>query len=292
MDFSNSDRLQTLSGTSRLAGVMGWPVAHSKSPRLQGYWLAKYGIDGTYMPLPVAPENFASAVKSLRDLGFAGVNVTIPHKQAVFDVCDELSDRAQRIGAVNTVTFADDGKILGDNTDGFGFIENLRQNAPEIDFTRGPAIVLGAGGACRAIIVSLLDENCPEIRLLNRTKARADALADEIKDPRITVVEWDRIDHCLEDAALLVNTTSLGMVRQPPLEIDLAGLAKQAIVTDIVYAPLKTGLLAQAEGRGNSVVDGLGMLLHQARPGFHRWFGIDPVVTPELRDFVLGTSQE
>ncbi|AUG54674.1 shikimate dehydrogenase [Thalassospira marina] len=290
MDFSNSDRLQTLSGTSRLAGVMGWPVAHSKSPRLQGYWLAKYGIDGTYMPLPVAPENFASAVKSLRDLGFAGVNVTIPHKQAVFDVCDELSDRAQRIGAVNTVTFADDGKILGDNTDGFGFIENLRQNAPDIDFARGPAIVLGAGGACRAIIVSLLDENCPEIRLLNRTKARADALADEINDPRITVVEWDRIDHCLEDAALLVNTTSLGMVGQPPLEIDLAGLAKQAIVTDIVYAPLKTGLLAQAEGRGNPVVDGLGMLLHQARPGFHCWFGIDPVVTPELRDFVLGTS--
>lgn len=292
MDFNNSDRLQTLSGTSRLAGVMGWPVAHSKSPRLQGYWLAKYGIDGTYMPLPVVPENFASAVKSLRDLGFAGVNVTIPHKQAVFDVCDELSDRAQRIGAVNTVTFADDGKILGDNTDGFGFIENLRQNVPDIDFARGPAIVLGAGGACRAIIVSLLDENCPEIRLLNRTKARADALADEINDSRITVVEWDRINQCLEDAALLVNTTSLGMVGQPPLEIDLAGLAKQAIVTDIVYAPLKTGLLAQAESRGNPVVDGLGMLLHQARPGFHRWFGIDPVVTPELRDFVLGTSQE
>ena len=292
MDFDNLNNIRTLSGTSRLAGVMGWPVAHSKSPRLQGYWLAKYGVDGSYMPLPVAPENFVSAVKSLRDLGFAGVNVTIPHKQAVFDVCDELSDRVQRIGAVNTVTFTDDGKILGDNTDGFGFIENLRQNAPEIDFTCGPAVILGAGGACRAIIVSLLEENCPEIRLLNRTKARATALAGEINDPRIRVIDWEQANHCLDDAALLVNTTSLGMVGQPPLEIDLAGLAAQAIVTDIVYAPLKTGLLAQAEARGNRIVDGLGMLLHQARPGFHRWFGIDPAVSAELRDFVLGVSQE
>ncbi|OKH87353.1 shikimate dehydrogenase [Thalassospira sp. TSL5-1] len=292
MDFDISNNIRTLSGTSRLAGVMGWPVAHSKSPRLQGYWLAKHGIDGSYMPLPVAPENFASAVKSLRDLGFAGVNVTIPHKQAVFDVCDELSVRAQRIGAVNTVTFAPDGKILGDNTDGFGFIENLRQSTPEIDFTSSPAMILGAGGACRAIIVSLLDENCPEIRLLNRTKSRAQALADDVNDPRIQVIDWNQAHHCLDDAALLVNTTSLGMIGQPPLEIDLAGLAAQAIVTDIVYAPLKTGLLAQAEAQGNRIVDGLGMLLHQARPGFHRWFGVDPAVTSELRDFVLASAQE
>ena len=153
-------------------------------------------------------------------------------------------------------------------------------------------MVLGAGGACRAIIVSLLDENCPEIRLLNRTKSRAQALADEMNDPRIKVMDWDQINKGLMDAALLVNTTSLGMVGQPPLEIDLAGLAGQAIVTDIVYAPLKTGLLAEAEARGNLIVDGLGMLLHQARPGFHRWFGIDPAVTPELRDFVLAGSPQ
>ncbi|OSQ40389.1 shikimate dehydrogenase [Thalassospira mesophila] len=279
--------IHTLSGTSRLAGVMGWPVSHSKSPRLQGYWLAQYGVDGTYMPLPVLPENFAASVKSLRDLGFAGVNVTIPYKQAVFAVCDELTDRAKRIGAVNTVTFSPDGKIQGDNTDGFGFIENLRQYVPDIDFSSGPAVVLGAGGASRAVIVSLLDENCPQIRLTNRTASRAHELAREIGDDRITVVDWPIAKTSLCDAALLVNTTSLGMVGQPALEIDLGGLAQSAIVTDIVYAPLKTNLLLGAEARGNKVVDGLGMLLHQARPGFHRWFGVDPVVTSELREFVL-----
>jgi len=285
--MNNPVSIQTLTGTSRLAGVMGWPVSHSKSPRLQGYWLAQYGIDGTYMPLPVAPENFAVSVKSLRDLGFAGVNVTIPHKQAVFAVCDELTDRAKRIGAVNTVTFLADGKIHGDNTDGFGFIENLRQHVPDIDFSSGPAVVLGAGGASRAIIVSLLDENCPQIRLANRTASRAHDLAREIGDDRVTVVDWPIGKETLCDAALLVNTTSLGMVGQPALNIDLDGLGQNAVVTDIVYAPLKTDLLLQAEARGNRVVDGLGMLLHQARPGFHKWFGIDPVVTPELREFVL-----
>jgi|TARA_R110002012_G_scaffold95704_9_gene231156 shikimate dehydrogenase len=285
--MSNPVAIHTLSGTSRLAGVMGWPVSHSKSPRLQGYWLAKYGVDGSYMPLPVAPENFAASVRALRDLGFAGVNVTIPFKQAVFAVCDELSDRAKRIGAVNTVTFLADGKILGDNTDGFGFIENLRQSVPDIDFSSGPAVILGAGGASRAVIVALLDENCPQIRLINRTAKRAHDLADEIGDDRITVVNGPIGDADLCDASLLVNTTSLGMVGQPALEIDLAGLAQNTIVTDIVYAPLKTDLLLQAEARGNQVVDGLGMLLHQARPGFHKWFGIDPVVTSALREFVL-----
>jgi shikimate dehydrogenase len=285
--MSNPVAIHTLSGTSRLAGVMGWPVSHSKSPRLQGYWLVKYGVDGSYMPLPVAPENFAASVRALRDLGFAGVNVTIPFKQAVFAVCDELSDRAKRIGAVNTVTFLADGKILGDNTDGFGFIENLRQSVPDIDFSSGPAVILGAGGASRAVIVALLDENCPQIRLTNRTAKRAHDLADEIGDDRITVVNGPIGDADLCDASLLVNTTSLGMVGQPALEIDLAGLAQNTIVTDIVYAPLKTDLLLQAEARGNQVVDGLGMLLHQARPGFHKWFGIDPVVTSALREFVL-----
>lgn len=285
--MSNPVAIHTLSGISRLAGVMGWPVSHSKSPRLQGYWLAKYGVDGSYMPLPVAPENFAASVRALRDLGFAGVNVTIPFKQAVFAVCDELSDRAKRIGAVNTVTFSADGKILGDNTDGFGFIENLRQSVPDIDFSSGPAVILGAGGASRAVIVALLDENCPQIRLINRTTKRAHDLADEIGDDRITVVNGPIGDADLCDASLLVNTTSLGMVGQPALEIDLAGLAQNTIVTDIVYAPLKTDLLLQAEARGNQVVDGLGMLLHQARPGFHKWFGIDPVVTSALREFVL-----
>ncbi len=278
---------RTLSGTSRLAGVMGWPVSHSKSPRLHGYWLAKYGIDGSYMPLPVEPENFQSALISLRNLGFSGVNVTIPQKEMAMPECDELSDRARRIGAVNTVTFAKDGRLLGDNTDGFGFIENLRQEAPDIDFTSGPAVVLGAGGASRAILVALLDEGSPEIRIANRTRARAEDLVREFNDPRLTVIDWPVSPDALSDVSLLVNTTSLGMVGQPMLDIDLDGLPTSALVTDIVYAPLITGLLQQAKDRGNPIVDGLGMLLHQARPGFHRWFGIDPEVTQELRDFVL-----
>ncbi|RCK28095.1 shikimate dehydrogenase [uncultured Thalassospira sp.] len=278
---------RTLSGTSRLAGVMGWPVSHSKSPRLHGYWLAKYGIDGSYMPLPVEPENFQAALISLRNLGFSGVNVTIPQKEMAMPECDELSDRARRIGAVNTVTFAKDGRLLGDNTDGFGFIENLRQEAPDIDFTSGPAVVLGAGGASRAILVALLDEGSPEIRIANRTRARAEDLVREFNDPRLTVIDWPVSPDALSDVSLLVNTTSLGMVGQPKLDIDLDGLPTSALVTDIVYAPLITGLLQQAKDRGNPIVDGLGMLLHQARPGFHRWFGIDPEVTQELRDFVL-----
>ena len=278
---------RTLSGTSRLAGVMGWPVSHSKSPRLHGYWLAKYGIDGSYMPLPVEPENFQAALISLRNLGFSGVNVTIPQKEMAMPECDELSDRARRIGAVNTVTFAKDGRLLGDNTDGFGFIENLRQEAPDIDFASGPAVVLGAGGASRAILVALLDEGSPEIRIANRTRARAEDLVREFNDPRLTVIDWPVSPDALCDVSLLVNTTSLGMVGQPKLDIDLDGLPTSALVTDIVYAPLITGLLQQAKDRGNPIVDGLGMLLHQARPGFHRWFGIDPEVTQELRDFVL-----
>ncbi|WP_336079700.1 shikimate dehydrogenase [Thalassospira sp. CH_XMU1448-2] len=278
---------RTLSGTSRLAGVMGWPVSHSKSPRLHGYWLAKYGIDGSYMPLPVEPENFQAALISLRNLGFSGVNVTIPQKEMAMPECDELSDRARRIGAVNTVTFAKDGRLLGDNTDGFGFIENLRQEAPGIDFTSGPAVVLGAGGASRAILVALLDEGSPEIRIANRTRKRAEDVTREFNDPRLKVIDWPLSPDVLSDVALLVNTTSLGMVGQPKLDIDLDGLPTSALVTDIVYAPLVTDLLAQARERGNPIVDGLGMLLHQARPGFHRWFGIDPEVTQELRDFVL-----
>ncbi|MBX2832343.1 MAG: shikimate dehydrogenase [Rhodospirillales bacterium] len=278
---------RTLSGTSRLAGVMGWPVSHSKSPRLHGYWLAKYGIDGCYMPLPVEPENFQAALISLRNLGFSGVNVTIPQKEMAMPECDELSDRARRIGAVNTVTFSKDGRMWGDNTDGYGFMENLRQEAPDVAFCSGPSVVLGAGGASRAVLVALLDEGSPEIRIANRTRKRAEELAKEINDPRIKVVDWPLASEALCDVSLVVNTTSLGMVGQPKLDIDLDGLPTSALVTDIVYAPLMTDLLVQAKARGNPIVDGLGMLLHQARPGFHRWFGIDPEVTQELRDFVL-----
>ena len=274
-----------LSGRSRLAGVMGWPVEHSRSPRLHGYWLQQHGIDGGYLPLPVRPEAFADALVALAELGFRGVNVTVPHKEAALAACNQVESQARRIGAVNTIVF-ENGRRIGSNSDGFGFLENLRQGAADWRADRGPAVVLGAGGAARAVLVALTDEGCPEIRLLNRTRSRADALAAALGGP-IRVSAWEARSQALSDAALLVNTTSLGMAGQAPLALDLAWLPAGALVTDIVYQPLETALLAAARTRGNPVVDGLGMLLHQARPGFEAWFGVRPEVTAELRRFVL-----
>jgi shikimate dehydrogenase len=279
-----------LSGRTRLAGVVAWPVGHSLSPRLHGFWLEHHGIDGAYLPLAVAPERFESALRSLGDMGFRGVNVTIPHKQAALALCDEVAPLAARIGAVNTLVF-ENGRLKGSNTDAFGFLENLRQGAPAWDPptwdpTAGPALILGAGGAARAVAVALLDAGAPELRLANRTAARAEALAEELGG-QVTAVPWARRGAALEDLALLTNTTSLGMAGQPPLELDLDPLPTGALVTDIVYTPLETELLVGARARGNPVVDGLGMLLHQARPGFEAWFGVLPEVTAELRAFVL-----
>ena len=274
-----------LSGRARLAGVVGWPVGHSLSPRLHGFWLEHHGIDGAYLPLAVAPERFESALRGLGDVGFRGVNVTVPHKQAALALCDEVAPLAARIGAVNTLVF-EDGRLKGSNTDAFGFLENLRQGAPAWDPTAGPALILGAGGAARAVAVALLDAGTPELRLANRTAARAEALAKELGG-QVMAVPWERRGAALEDLAVLTNTTSLGMAGQPPLELDLDLLPTGAVVTDIVYAPLETDLLTRARARGNPVVDGLGMLLHQARPGFEAWFGVLPEVTAELRSFVL-----
>jgi|TARA_R110002072_G_scaffold12038_10_gene53024 shikimate dehydrogenase len=285
-----------LTGKAKLAGVLGWPVAHSLSPRLHGFWLSRHGLDGAYLPLPVAPEKFASAVKSLRDLGFQGANVTLPHKQAAYQLCTKLSQRAQRIGAVNTLFFRH-GRIEGDNSDGFGFFENLSQAAPQWDPMAGPAVVLGAGGAARALLVALLDAGVPEIRLLNRTRERAQTLATALSSglgppssgctSRLVVDDWARAADCLADANLLVNSTQLGMQGQDPLTLDLSRLPQKALVNDIVYAPLETELLKAAKARGNPVVDGLGMLLHQARPGFAGWYGLEPEVNQGLRDFLL-----
>ncbi len=289
-----------LSGRARLAGVMGWPVGHSLSPRLHGFWLDHHGIDGAYLPLAVTPERFETALRGLADMGFGGVNVTVPHKRAALALCDEVAPLAARIGAVNTLVF-EDGRLKGSNTDAFGFLENLRQGASAgdppswdptaWDPTAGPALILGAGGAARAVAVALLDAGVPELRLANRTAARAEALAQELgaEEPggQVTAVPWERRGAALGDLAVLVNTTSLGMAGQPPLELDLDPLPTGALVTDIVYAPLETDLLARARARGNPVVDGLGMLLHQARPGFEAWFGVAPEVTAELRAFVL-----
>jgi shikimate dehydrogenase len=279
-----------LSAKARLAGVMGWPVAHSRSPRLHGWWLERYGIDGAYVPLAVPPDGVADAVRALATLGFRGANVTVPHKEAVIAALDRLDTAARRIGAVNTIVVHEDGTLEGRNTDGFGFIENLRAGAPGWRAAAGPAVVLGAGGASRAVLVALADAGAPEIRLLNRTRERAERLADELGSSLacpVRVLDWSARADALDGAALLVNTTTQGMAGHPPLDVALDALPPAALVTDIVYTPLETPLLRAASARGNPVVDGLGMLLHQARPGFEAWFGRAPEVTAELRRFVL-----
>lgn len=279
--------VRALSGRARVAGVIGWPVAHSLSPRLHGFWLDRYGIDGAYVPLPVRPAVIARSIRGLADLGFAGANVTLPHKEAAVAAVDSVSEQARRIGAVNTVIVHADNGLHGDNTDGYGFLENLRSGAPDWQPSSGPAMLLGAGGAARAVCVALLDAGVPEVRLSNRNADRALALARVTGGP-VSVLPWERTADALADCAMLVNATSLGMAGHPALPLSLERLPATAVVTDLVYTPLKTALLGAAERRGNLTVDGLGMLLHQARPGFAAWFGIEPTVTAELRAFVLG----
>ena len=270
----------------RLAGVIGCPVAHSRSPKLHGGWLKRYDAEGHYVPLHVEPDDLELALTSLPKLGFVGANVTIPHKETVLGLADEISEVARKMGSANTLTFRSDGTIYADNTDGYGFIENLKAGAPAWRADAGPALVLGAGGASRAVIVSLLEAGVSEVILTNRTSARAEALAEEFGE-KITVHPWADIEDVLSSVDLLVNTTSLGMNGQPPLEINLDALPTSAIVTDIVYSPLDTDLLKAARAKGCHTVDGLGMLLHQAVPGFERWFGIRPEVDDETRAMVL-----
>ena len=275
-----------ITGKARLAGIMGWPVSHSRSPRLHGFWLAEHGVDGAYVPLAVRPEHARDAIRALPKLGFAGCNVTAPHKETAFAAMDEVDAPARRLGAVNTIVVQPDGRLVGSNTDGYGFIENLRDYAPQWRGPAGPAVVLGAGGSARAVIGALIDAGVPRIRLVNRTVERAATLA-QMFGPQVEPLGWDRRGDALAGAALLVNTTVLGMAGQAPLDLDLRPLPTQAVVYDIVYVPLQTPLLAAAKKRGLATVDGLGMLLHQARPGFERWFGIAPKVTEALRAHVL-----
>ena len=276
----------TENGKTIQAGVIGWPVSHSLSPRLHGFWLKELGIDGTYSALAIAPDGLENSLRSLPERGFAGVNLTLPHKEAAATIVDTMDSVASRIGAVNTIVVGADGNLAGSNTDGYGFIENLKSSAPEWTADNKSAVILGAGGAARAIISALLDAGVKELRLVNRTLSRAESLKDDIGGA-IIVVPWADRTKALEGAGLLVNTTTLGMTDEEPLEIDLSPLPAKAVVTDIVYAPLTTPLLKDAAGRGNLTVDGLGMLLHQARPGFDQWFGAEPVVTDALRAHVL-----
>ncbi|SPH19404.1 Shikimate dehydrogenase (NADP(+)) [Ascidiaceihabitans donghaensis] len=269
-----------------LAGVIGSPIGHSKSPQIHQHWLKMLGLDGFYIPMDVAPENLRDALLMLPKMGFVGVNITVPHKEAVMDIADLITDRATLIGAANTLIFRKDGKIHADNTDGYGFIENLKSGAPHWDPKSGPAAVFGAGGASRAVLASLLDAGVPEILLTNRTRVRAEKLADDF-GKRIRVVDWVQAGNILEDATLTVNTTLLGMIGKQELRVPLDGLRKGSIVTDLVYAPLQTKLLSTAQEMGCTTVDGLGMLLHQAVPAFERWFGKRPVVDSATRAAAL-----
>lgn len=272
----------------RVAGLIGWPVSQSRSPMLHGHWLAEHGIAGAYVPLPVAPGRLAEALRGLVALGFAGANVTLPHKEEAARLVDRVDAVGRRMGAINLIVVEPDGTLSGFNKDGYGFIESLRETAPGWRGDAGPAVVLGAGGGARSVVVSLLDEGAPSVRLLNRTRARAEQLRAEFGGP-IEVIDWERRNDALAGAALLVNTTTQGMTGQPALDIALDALPVTALVCDIVYNPLVPPLLEAARARGNPIVGGLGMLLHQARPAFEKWFGVLPAVTPALRAKIEAT---
>ena len=269
-----------------LAGVIGSPIAQSKSPQLHGHWLKTYGIAGHYIPMDVTSDNLADVIRMLPKMGFVGVNVTAPHKEAVLAIADLVTDRAILIGAANTLIFRKDGKIHADNTDGYGFLENLKTGAPGWQPKVGPAAILGAGGAARAVIASVIDAGVPEVFLSNRTRVRAEKLKSDFGS-RVRVFDWVQAGNMLEHAALAVNTTSLGMIGKSELRVPLDGLRPQTFVTDLVYAPLKTNFLETAEQMGCVTVDGLGMLLHQAVPGFERWFGTRPTVDRATRAAAL-----
>ncbi len=271
-----------------LAGVMGWPVAHTRSPAIHNHWIAKYGLKGAYVQLPVQPERLETAIRGLSALGFAGCNITVPHKVSAMRFMDELHPAARRVAAINTIVVQPDGRLLGMNNDGAGYIQSLRDADATWRGDAGPALVLGAGGAARAIVVALLDEGVPELRITNRTLERAQELANDFGD-RVKVVPWAERNEAMAGVSLLVNTTTLGMHGQAPLDVALDALPLEAMVSDAIYIPLETPLLTQARMRGHRTVNGLGMLLNQARPAFQSWFGVLPEVSPELRAAVRAT---
>ena len=269
-----------------LAGVIGSPIAHSKSPQLHGHWLRAYNIAGQYIPMDITRDNLPDVLRTLPKMGFVGVNVTLPHKEAIMEIADLVTDRAILIGAANTLIFRKDGKIHADNTDGYGFLENLKTGAPDWDPRSGPAAVLGAGGGSRAVIASLLDAGVPEIMVSNRTRVRAEKLKSDFGN-RLRIYDWVQAGNMMEHATLVVNTTSLGMISKGELRVPLDGLRRGTVVTDLVYAPLRTQLLETATEMGCVTVDGLGMLLHQAVPAFERWFGLRPEVDSATRAAAL-----
>jgi len=271
-----------------LAGVMGWPVMHSRSPMLHGYWFKRHNLAGTYVPLAIRPEGLVAALRALHPLGFAGCNLTIPHKERAMAIVDEVDTLAKSIGAISCVVVRADGSLSGTNNDCYGFIQNVRQEQPGWRPDVGPIVVIGAGGGSRAVCYGLAQEGAREIRLVNRTLARAKGIAEEFGGP-IKALPWEQRHDALEGAAMVVNTTSCGMVGQGALDLELDKLPKTALAADIIYIPLETPFLAAARKRGNRTVNGLGMLLNQGRPAWRTWFGIEPEVTPELRAMVERT---
>ena len=277
----------TISGKAKLAGVMGWPVGHSRSPLLHNHWISTLGLEAAYVPLPVRPEDFEQALRALPRLGFLGANVTVPHKEAAFGLCDKLDDAARRIGAVNTLVFRKDGTIEGRNTDAIGFVESVKYQADD-SVDGSVALVLGAGGASRAIVAALIDLGAEEIRIANRTVEKAQTIADTMKKGGVAIhaVPWESRDDALDGVSILVNTTTCGMKGHDPLEIDLSPLSLGAIVADIIYTPLETTLVASARELGLITAGGLRMLVEQARPAFEAWFGTKPPITRELMEML------
>ena len=272
--------------TIPVAAVLGHPISHSKSPKLHNYWLSLFNIDGYYIPLDIDPRNFENSIRALSGLGFVGANVTIPYKEKVLKIADKISDRAAIIGAANTLTFLQDGRIYADNTDGYGFLQNIKCKYNDWTAGEGTSVVFGAGGASRAILGALIEDGANEVILANRTRSRADQLRSDF-GAKIKVVDWMKVQNYLSDASTVINATSLGMDGKAELPIPLQGLKKNTLVTDIVYTPLNTPLLENAAKRGCRTVDGLGMLIHQAIPGFERWFGMKPDVSENLRKLLI-----
>lgn len=272
--------------TLKKAGVIGFPIHHSKSPIIHNYWLKRYDIPARYDAFEVKPEELESFVFSLKEQGFAGINVTVPHKVAVMKLMDKLSPAAQKAGAVNTVIVGKDGELFGHNTDGLGFLANVQEKKKDFDIKQKPVVILGTGGAARGVCAALVLAGAPEIRLIYRTREKAENLAASVGG-NFRLVEWSKKEEALKGAGLIANATTLGMNGFDPLEIDLSGSNTSAIIADLVYSPLKTELLKQAEKKGHVTADGLGMLLHQACPAFQAWFDVMPEITQELKELVL-----
>jgi shikimate dehydrogenase len=271
-----------------LAAVMGWPIAQSRSPVLHNFWIKQHGLNGSYVPLAIPPERLGAALRALHPLGFAGCNLTIPHKQAAMRIVDDVDETAKAIGAISCVIVREDGSLSGTNNDWYGFTHNILEFVPDWRADAGPAVVIGAGGGARAVVYGLIQRGAREIRVANRTLARAQMLANDFGGV-VRAVDWDARHDALDSVAILVNTTSKGMTGQPPLDLSLNRLPTSALVNDIVYIPRETPLLVAAKARGNPIVTGLGMLLHQGVPAWKAWFGIEPKVTPELRAAVKAT---